>query len=569
MKYPKSHDSPAYRGQTPKTNRPEVSGVDKKAGADYLRQEETQTEPQHPHVVRVRRGRKPRAAKAEVLKSDARDVAIPTRSKRSPKSVDEDRSARPSPAASTSLPTELTAILALPYIATPAPLSFSAQYAQWATNLSITKVAQGSYASILRLALPKEPFTYTIWKLMPLKPRHGKGSRMEGATCIDDAIAELRLLEAMSKTPGFVEFRSAMILKGAVPKELKDVEKLWRNEEQNRSQLDGEEEDACDEEREYGPEQLWLFVEMSDAGEDVEHWLKGDLGKIGPREVWDLFWGTVEAVAQGEAEFGFEHRDLHLGNICVKKRESPIDRSCNDSPGSGEGPSGSIVGRGAGEPLVNRFTDLEVTLIDYTLSRASIDRTTSLNGSSGHAMTLASPSPLSELEDATHEIFANSMRDPTLFTQESGDHFDQLQYDTYRHMGDIMLQHHSRSTRKPQLDGARRGRRSKVRTEDQWKAFMPATNLLWLHHVLVILLLRCGFEDGSQQGKGNCEKSNGGPKDVEGRMILVRLKEVKMALGKGVEVATGRREVTDEDVELWESAVNVLESEIIRKGIVA
>ena len=569
MKSRKSHDSPAYRGQTPKANRPEVSGVDKKATGDALRQEETQTEPQQPHVVRVRRGRKPRAAKAEVLKSDARDVAIPTRSRRSPMSIDEDRSARPSPAASTNLPTELTALLALPYIATPAPLSFSAQYAQWATNLSITKVAQGSYASILRLALPKEPFTYTIWKLMPLKPRHGKGSRMEGATCIDDAIAELRLLEAMSKTPGFVEFRSAMVLKGAVPKELEDVEKLWRNEEHNRSQLSGEEEDACEEEREYGPEQLWLFVEMSDAGEDVEHWLKRDLGTIGPRDVWDLFWGTVEAVAQAEAEMGFEHRDLHLGNICVKNQKSQIDRSSDGSFGTGEGASGSIVERSAGEPLISRFTDLEVTLIDYTLSRASIARTTSLNDSPGHAMTPASPSPLPEQEDATHEILANSMRDYGLFTQDSADHFDQLQYDTYRHMRGIMLQHHSRGTRKSQLDGARRGRRPKVRTEDQWKKFMPATNLLWLHHVLVVLMLRCGFDDDSQQGKGRCEKSNGGPEDVEGRMILERLKEVKTALWKGVEVAMGRREVTDEDEELWESAVHVLESEIIREGNVA
>ena len=569
MQSRKSHDSPACKGRIPKANRPEVSGVDKTATGDALRQEETQTEPQQPHVVRLRRGRKPRAAKAEVLKSGARDVAIPTRSRRSPKSIDEDLSARPSPAASTNLPTELTALLALPYIATPAPLSFSAQYAQWATKLSITKVAQGSYASILRLALPKEPFTYTIWKLMPLKPRHGKGSRMEGATCFDDAIAELRLLEAMSKTPGFVEFRSAMVLEGAVPEELKDVEKLWRNEEQNRSQLDGEEEDACEEEREYGPEQLWLFVEMSDAGEDVEHWLKGCLGKIGPREVWDLFWGTVEAVAQGEAEWGFEHRDLHLGNICVNKRKSQNHRSYDDSFGTGKGASGSIVERSGSEPLVSRFTDLEVNLIDYTLSRASIARTTSLNDSSGHAMTPTSPSLASNPENATTEIFANSMRDPALFTQESEDPLDQLQYDTYRHMQGIMLQHHSRGTRKPQLDGARRGRRPKVGTEDQWKAFMPATNLLWLHHVLVVLMLRCGFEDDSQQGKGKCEKSKGGPEDVEGRMILERLKEVRTALWKCVEVAIGRREVPDEDEALWESAVNVLESEIIREGNLA
>ena len=570
MKSRKAHVSPAYRGQIPKATKAEVSGVGEKASADDLRQEETQTEPQQPLVGRVRRGRKPRAAKAAVFRSDTKEVTIPARSRRSPKSIDADRSGTPLPATGTNLPTELTTLLALPCISTPAPLAFSAQYAQWATNLSITKVAQGSYASILRLALPKEPFTYTIWKLMPLKPRHGKGSRMEGATCIDDAIAELRLLEAMSKTPGFVEFRSAMVLNGAVPKELKEVEKLWRNEEHNRSQLSGKEADACEEEeREYGPEQLWLFVEMSDAGEDVEHWLKRDLGTVGPREVWDLFWGTVEAVAQGEAELEFEHRDLHLGNICVKKGKSQNVRSHYDSFGTGKGASGSMVERSAGEPLVSRFTDLEVTLIDYTLSRVSIARTTSPNDNSGHAMTPASPSLSAEQEDATHEILANSMRDHTLFTQDSEDPLDQLQYDTYRHMRNIMLQHHSGGTRKPQTDGARRGRRPKVRTEDQWKTFMPATNLLWLHHVLEILMLRCGFEEKSQQRKGKGAKSKGEPDDVEGGMILERLKEVKTTLWKGVEVAMGPGEVTNEDEELWESAINVLESEIIREGNLA
>lgn len=568
----KAYGSPAQRRLKPKAAKAEVSGIDKKARADVLPQEQMRMEPQQPHSGKGRRGRKPNAAKAEVLRVDPKEVARPTPSRRLPRSLDKDRSERPSPSTSNNVPTELIPLLALPYISTPAPLSFSAQYAQWATDLSITKVAQGSYASILRLALPEEPFTYTIWKLMPLKPRHGKGSRMEGATCIEDAIAELRLLEAMSKTPGFVEFRSAMVLKGAVPKDLQEVERLWHDEEYNRVQLSERKEDACEdgeEEREYGPEQLWLFVEMSDAGEDVENWLKRNLGTVGPREVWDLFWGTAEAVAQGEAELGFEHRDLHLGNICVKKRKSQNDRSYNGSSEICEEASGSIVEGSANEPLVRRFTDLEVTLIDYTLSRASIDGTTSLNASSGHAMTPASPSRLSKGEDATHDIFANSMRDPALFTQDSEDPLDQLQYDTYRHMRDIMARHHCSNIRKPGSDDTRRGRMPKVGTEEQWKTSMPATNLLWLHHVCVILMLRCGFDYDLQLKKGKGVKSKTEPVDMEARMILDRLREVKKSLWKAVEVAMGRREVTDGDEEVWESAVNVLESEIIRERNVA
>ena len=279
---------------------------------------------------------------------------------------------------------------------------------------------------------------------MPLKSKTGRGSRQVGATFIDDAIAELKLLEAMSKSPGFVEFRSARVLRGIMPDGLRAAHDEWESE------LKESEKENLGERTEYGQEQLWLFVEMTDAGTDLETILKGGLegattlgmkacqGCIDVFEAWDIFWGVAEALAHGEQHSHFEHRDLHPGNVCIKRRSQNPDDSFNDGI----------------QPLIKRFTTLEVTLIDYTLSRATIEHNED-----------------ESTEDTEVETLANSMRDKGLFQQNSEVELDQMQYDTYRHMRDIMHSHH-------------RGRRK----QQGWRSYMPMTNVLWLYHLLTVLL---------------------------------------------------------------------------------
>ncbi|KAL9104606.1 MAG: hypothetical protein Q9163_000471 [Psora crenata] len=347
-----------------------------------------------------------------------------------------------------SLPPRLSSLLSLPYVHSVVQ-DFTVHYNRWEKTLSTEKIAQGSYASIFRLSLISHPELYTIWKLMPLKPKTGKGSRKAGATCIDDAVAELKLLEGLSKSPGFVEFRSAQVLIGVLPEGLRKVHEEWKRG------LTEEEKDEVGDAQEYENKQLWLFVEMSDAGMDLETWLKRGLGEgteldrstgkrmIDAFEAWDIFWGIAEALAHGEEQAEFEHRDLHPGNICIRRRSEPSGISLNDEP------------RG----LVRRFTDLEVTLIDYTISRATIRHDTT-----------------QQTEQVETEILVNSMHDKGLFEQNSEIERDQMQYNSYRQMRDIMHSHH-KGRRKP----------------DGWQSYMPLTNVLWLQHVLTILLQETGI----------------------------------------------------------------------------
>lgn len=201
----------------------------------------------------------------------------------------------------------------------PQILDFSSQVVAWRNDVDISKIAQGSYAAIFRMQSHRDPSLYTIWKLMPLRPRKGKGSRSAGQTFVEDATTEVKALIAMSRSPGFVEFRSARVLKGSLPKLLKDETARWAQS------------NPCDHCYEYPNDQLWLFIEMSDAGTDLEHMIsesKFAINQSGEKairtaftttEVWDIFWGITEALAHGEHHASFEHRDLHPGNVCVKK----------------------------------------------------------------------------------------------------------------------------------------------------------------------------------------------------------------------------------------------------------
>ena len=394
-----------------------------------------------------RRGRKPKAQKTQI--SDHHEPTPPRRH--------EDGKQSPSlTSVKNSLP-GLNALLSLPYVH-PTISDFSTQYDIWARTFTFAKIAQGSYASILRLSLTSNPDVYTIWKLMPLKSSSGKGSRLEGGTIFEDAIAEVKLLEAMSKSPGFVEFRSAQVLRGEVPEGLRVVEECWEKG------LTRKEREDLGEKRNFGDEQVWLFIEMTDAGMDLETWFKErrsdfqrridvdgyhpDDGHINIFEAWDIFWGIVEALAHGEEHSEFEHRDLHPGNVCVKirKMSASADSSLEER-----------------QSLVRRYNELEVTLIDYTLSRAAIQ----------------TPSNNTEDEDSRigmREILANSMRDKAIFTQQSENTVDQMQYNTYRHMRKIMHHHHVPAKRK-----------------EGWQSFMPMTNVLWLHHILTIILKETGM----------------------------------------------------------------------------
>lgn len=293
-------------------------------------------------------------------------------------------------------------------------------YEEWTQHCDVTKIAEGSFGSVFRLSDKEGLQEPTIGKLMPLRPKSGKGSRKPGYTHIVDAVSEIRLLELMSQVPGFVEFRSAEVLIGELPKALKQEYRTYK------ARCRGNKESFCD--LRYTDDQTWVFIEMGDAGTELEDALlpeseenmileKANKGQwmLRIQDIRDVFWGVAEALANGEEAQEFEHRDMHFSNICIQRKQTREDD---------------------GYLLIPSNTNIEVTLIDYTLSRATLQ-----NG----------------------VVVCNRMTDQAIFSGE-----DDLQFDVYRWMREEMPGQDLRSK--------------------EWEAFVPMTNVLWLYHLLEKLL---------------------------------------------------------------------------------
>ena len=267
---------------------------------------------------------------------------------------------------------------------------------------------------------------------MPIKYGEGTGSDGSLQTNIKDAAAEVRVLDRMSESPGFVQFRSAHVLEGELPSFLVDMFHEWdKDHPKDKTPAD------------HRKSQLWLLIEMSDAGTDLSTLLreafpdgtflnkKEKAARLTLYQAWDIFWSVAEALAHGEMNAEFEHRDLHPGNICIKRKS--VRRQSDSDEGN--------------STLAPRYTNLEVTLIDYTLSRVTLENS---------------------------ENIYNSMDDDALFEGKGRSLVDRHQYNTYRHMRDVVGFHED-----PPLE---------AKIENPWSFHSPKTNLLWLHHILFVLL---------------------------------------------------------------------------------
>ncbi|KAH7112898.1 hypothetical protein B0J11DRAFT_446502 [Dendryphion nanum] len=318
---------------------------------------------------------------------------------------------------------------------------------------------------------------------------------------VQDVHSEVRLLQNLDTIPGFTIFRALTILKGRPSKSFGKAWKAW-----NKSRPRGSKSEFPDPTKKasYDDNQLWAVIEMEDAGTDCGKIMEsGGISTIW--EVWDIFWGVCSSVAKAEEACKFEHRDLHMDNICI--------RSSTSNP--------CLTQRTIANPLKRKlgFSGLETTVIDYTLSRADIiaestSRRTSFFSTSGDDSFSASPK--TDSSSSAEVAYLDLNKDPALF---QGDAESEYQYEIYRYMRGVVLSQNplaqtpssSRPTtpdytpetprRSPRkhFDSSvpstpQRSPRKSRPTESQspptdiWKRFHPKTNLIWAHFILHKLL---------------------------------------------------------------------------------
>ncbi|ORY12925.1 hypothetical protein BCR34DRAFT_562832 [Clohesyomyces aquaticus] len=440
-------------------------------------------------------------------------------------------------------------------------------FSQWSSELDphfeVTKFAEASFGEVYRLtvknSLPNSPGE-SVLKIMAIKsppnaylhnigcpPTRSRRNAItaeilaethkeaaareekdEGKSEVGDIRSEVLLLQNLNPIPGFTNFRELTILQGRPSPSFSNAWKAW-----NKARHRGKKSVFPDPSKKssYDETQLWAVIEMQDAGIDCERLMeRGGISTIW--EVWDVFWGVCLSVAKAEEGCRFEHRDLHLENVCIR---SSVSRD-------------EIAEPVIKEPLSRKlgFTGLETTVIDYTLSRADIvDAGCTQTYSSSESGKSAASGPESDVEDpeqergATHVAYFDLNKDPAVF---SGDASEEYQYEIYRYMRSIV--HHCDPLQpfSPPADTdmeqkecsapitpRRSPRKAQAQTvahpqprKDIWRSFHPRTNLIWMHFLLYKLLSH--VED---------------LQNLPSRISTVRLLKNVQAPGVGVDLEVG------------------------------
>jgi len=174
-------------------------------------------------------------------------------------------------------------------------------------------------------------------------------------------------------TPGFIRMHGMGTCRGRYPDELVSQWEAW-------DEAHGSENDHVGA---FPEDQLYIVFVFENGGQDLERFQLHNFD-----EVRSLLLQTILTLAVGEEACGFEHRDLHWGNVL-------LDRC------SGEGEARFRL---RGVDVRVQTAGLKASLIDFTLSR---------------------------LQAGSGEIaFCDLSADPELFQGPKGD----IQADTYRRM---------------------------------------------------------------------------------------------------------------------------------------
>ncbi|KAI9846396.1 MAG: hypothetical protein M1837_003987 [Sclerophora amabilis] len=326
-------------------------------------------------------------------------------------------------------------------------------------QLCVKKIAEASYSEVYRLNYTSSPAPglvskeESIAKVMALRPENGEKEEDASAArmcSVGSIVAEVEILMRMNGVTGFTKFKGFHLMSGGLPAEFVHAWKVFRQERGGSEFPDPRSTVG------YPDDQIWVILEMENAGTELE-----DMRMQNAQQVLDIFLSVAITLARGEIEARFEHRDLHLSNICVQ-----ID------PNEGHIDGGSSRSK------------YRTTLIDYTLSRVEMkDEVKTKNGCR-----------------ANRVAWSNLELDPTLFRGTG-----LYQYQIYRLMRTSLLRS-QHGMKKP-----------------DWKKYCPTTNVLWLHHLLTTLsgrLDNCGGTGGSKT-KSDLNHSSATEREIRRKLRLL------------------------------------------------
>jgi hypothetical protein len=306
---------------------------------------------------------------------------------------------------------------------------FTAFGTQLTKEYDVRKLNEGSYSDCFIVRKPNEDVETAVLKIIPLEC---SGRASSGAASqAYDFLREVKLLAALEDFHGFAHMLRSRIVRGKMHDQMVQAARDW---------LETTQEDVdktIDPGSRYPENQIYGVIEMAYAGTDLDL-----LEKPSAFQAYDAFWMVAILLAKAEKEIEFEHRDLHMSNICFR----PGDK------GTVNVSAGFVRNMGEAPPTVLGLSGLQVSIIDYTHSR---------------------------MRDAEADEILYNPECPFTAEELASYKQDRLpcdQLDTIVKAEEWMSQCHRSRT-----DGAAK-----------YEAFTPKTNVIWLSNVLYELTKAAG-----------------------------------------------------------------------------
>ncbi|KAK4146212.1 Serine/threonine-protein kinase haspin hrk1 [Dichotomopilus funicola] len=304
----------------------------------------------------------------------------------------------------------------------------------------IDKIAEASFAEVYRITNAQGTSIIKVVRLSsPIKPQTKAQQRSglvdEEPHDEEDMQGELRISEWLADIPGFVVYKEQYVVKGKGTKALLETHQAFQKKVKRQ---DPDRLQFYPSPSRYLEETRFLVVELGDAGTALEDF---ELSSVS--QVWDIFLHTALALARAEDMVEFEHRDLHEGNLCIRRVRPPKPKPATEADSE----------RRFG------FSGLDITILDYGLSRATDPDSSYLFD-----------------EDADDRVVAYDLeKDLPLFQST---HAPQCQI--YRQMRSHLISHDRVPLLPPSQHTTPYPISPVTNRPISWRAYRPYTNVLWL-----------------------------------------------------------------------------------------
>ncbi|KAM6118360.1 serine/threonine-protein kinase haspin [Phoenicopterus ruber ruber] len=208
------------------------------------------------------------------------------------------------------------------------------------------KIGEGVFGEVFQINSERGPVALKIIPIEGTERVNGEAQKSFGEILPEIIISkELSLLseESVNRTVGFISLYSVHCVQGAYPKYLLEA---W----DKYHKVTGSENDRPDL---FGDKQLFMVLEFEFGGSDLEN-MRNRFSSVASAK--SILHQVTASLAVAEQELHFEHRDLHWGNVLVKKTDV---KELN------------YVLNGATHTIPT--AGIHVNIIDYTLSRLEKD----------------------------------------------------------------------------------------------------------------------------------------------------------------------------------------------------